>query len=422
MTSRGRALYVCTSTSGGRIYKVSSKGVVSLWFDVQNAMRSTGHTLSNYDKIHGGLRSVAFHPKFTQNGLFYTAVMEQKNWSRKPQYFSRSPQKASPGDSVVIEWQLNLKTGRPKPGSYRQVIRVEMPVYDHPIRGLLFEGNLLYIAHGDGSVGSDTSGGGQRNDGLGKILRINPLRSGGKPYSIPGSNPFVGKSRFKDEIYALGFRNPIHMCVSKYKSLGLIVVDVGRDNADEINLVEPGGNYGWARREGTFVNLRQGGLVTGVRPLPADDAKYGFIYPVVQVGHYGVKRGAKIIGQALTGSCPIENGSPLNNVMLYANFASNGELYYSNIWEMASAKTKGNPKTLTRANTYRPKIFFDHDNNPRTPPKRVGDLRDIIRFSRGGAGRADIRFGRGWRGEIYWSSKQNGNIYLITSSVPGAKV
>lgn len=420
MARFGTSLYVCTSTNG-HIFRVSKEGKVSLWFDVKRAMvKSTGRQMNTGSFIHGGLRSVAFHPSFRNSGLFYTAVMEDKP---RPgvnlPYFSRSSVRSVP-DSVVIEWKYDWKTQKVIDTSYRQVIRIEMPVYDHPIRALLFHNNLLFITHGDGSVQSASTGGGLKNDGLGKVLRINPLRQGGKPYTVPNSNPFVGNPKFKNEIFAIGFRNPMTICMSSHPAVGLIGVDVGRDNADEINLVKAGRNYGWSKREGTFVHKPQGGLGTGIGPLPDDDAKYGFTYPVVQVGHYGDVRGEKFVGQALTGSCPIENTSPLKNLILYADFAKTGNLFYSNIWDMVNAVTSGPPNKLTQATTYRPTILFDHDNNPKTPPKRVANLREIIRMEPGRSGedRSDIRFGQGYRGEIYWSSKQNGKIYIITNSIP----
>ena len=74
----------------------------------------------------------------------------------------------------------------------------------------------------------------------GKILR---LRDDGSP--APG-NPFEGKTRYKAEIYSLGHRN----------SLGLAFNPVTGDlwkpkrphGGDEINVIKPGGNYGWPKR------------------------------------------------------------------------------------------------------------------------------------------------------------------------------
>ena len=65
---------------------------------------------------------------------------------------------------------------------------------------------LLYLGTGDGGSGGDPDGNAQNpNVLLGKLLRIDPRKKGG--YSTPSSNPFAGGGG-KDEIYALGLRNP----------------------------------------------------------------------------------------------------------------------------------------------------------------------------------------------------------------------
>lgn len=416
ISRRGSDLYVCTGTSGGLIYKVSQNGKVFLFFEVDAAMRSArGREIDYTNSGHGGLRSVAFHPRFNKNGFFYTSVMEKRNdQASNYRYFSR-PDSPIGADSVVIEWKYIFKENRVLWSSYREVIRIGMPVYDHPIKQIAFKGPFLYIAHGDGSVQSATAGQGQSNDGLGKILRINPLQKNGKPYSVPLGNPFKWRGKYEDEIWAVGFRNPHNMCFSKNGQL--FVTDAGRDNIEEINIVRAGGNYAWSKREGPFVHKPSGGIIDGIGPLPKDDAKYGFIYPNVIVGHEGY-RGAGFVGQALAGSCPVENGSPLSGIMLYANFPTDGNLYYSSLWAMRKARVTGPPSQLTQAPTYKAKIFFDHDNNGNTPPIALDNLRDVIRQEPGfgGVDRADIRFGQGPNGEIYFSSKTVGRIYLITST------
>lgn len=57
-----------------------------------------------------------------------------------------------------------------------------------------FLGDLLYLGTGDGGSGGDPPNNAQNRESLlGKLLRIDPRPSGGRPYSIPASNPFVGK-------------------------------------------------------------------------------------------------------------------------------------------------------------------------------------------------------------------------------------
>lgn len=420
MTSRGTDLYVCANING-HIYKVTRTGAFSLWFDVAAAVKqATGREMDFTKFLHAGLRSVAFHPNFRRNRLIYTSFMEKRTTRRSFTYLSFPERTSVPADSVLAEWKVS-RSGVPIPTSYRQVLRMGVPVYDHTIRQIKFRGNLLYITHGDGSEMSRTAGGGQRNDALGKVLRIDPLKRGSRPYTVPSSNPFVGNATYLDEIYALGLRNPHNLCFSKRGEL--FVVDAGRDNVEEVNIIKAGGNYGWSEREGPFVHVEgEGGILTGIRPLPADDAKYGYIYPSAIVGHFG-ERGARFVFQALAGSCPIENGSMLNGLMLYANFPDTGDLYFSTLQGLRNARVTGPPSQLTQATTFRPQIFYDHDSNPGTPAKRVQNLREIVRFDDEleDVARVDLRFGQGSRGEIYWSSKQNGAIYLITNSVPGSR-
>lgn len=397
---------------------VTPAGQVSLFFNVAGAMAYMGAPMDFTNGQHGGLRSVAFHPNFNSNGLLYVSTMQKRTVDPSSlNYFSRPEGNLIPADSVVLEYHYSKNLQKVVATSMRVVIRFGMPVYDHPVKQIAFKGPYLYIGHGDGSVQSATTGGGQRNDGLGKILRIDPLKRGSKPYTVPSSNPFVGSTQWRNELFAVGFRNPHNMCFSKIGEL--FVTDAGRDNVEEINLVKAGGNYGWSKREGTFMHKASGGIFNGVEKLPWNDATFGFEYPVVQVEHVG-PIGAGFVGQALAGSCPVENGSAMSGTMLYTNFPTDGKLYYSFLGAMRAAITKGSPSQLTQATTYVAGILFDQDNNPSTPPIWLKDLREVVRREPGKwwTTRSDIRFGQGPTGEIYFSSKVTGWLYLITSTKP----
>lgn len=390
---------------------------VVLYLDVAAAIKRTGRVLSIFNKKHGGVRSIAFHPNFKKNKLMYISAMETRPKNTAGfKYISDVPNHI-PSDSVLLEFKENAKTKKPILSSYRNVFRVGMPVFDHTIRQIAFNGPNLYIAHGDGSVQSAIAGGGQKNDALGKILRINPLKKGKAPYTIPKDNPFVKKSSMKSEVWALGFRNPHHICFGKGGIL--YSADTGRSNVEEVNLVKKGKNYGWSKREGTFVHTG-GGLVSGVKNLPADDAKFKYEYPNAQVGHEGPFR-AGFIGQAIAGGCPVENGSPMSGRYYYADFPESGNLYFSTIAELKGAKTNGPPGKLKQARTRQAVIWFDHDNKASTKPKKFNNLGDAMRSQpgMGGEKRVDLRFGRGPKGELYWSSKKSGQVYIFTSSLKG---
>lgn len=403
-----KKLYVCTLT---KIYVVDSKGKHKVFLDVAAAVqKATGRKLSIDNKKHGGVRSIAFHPKFKGNRLFYISAMEDRPSQKTGfKYISDVPNHIG-ADSVLIEFKVS-KQGKPTVSSYRNVFRVGMPVFDHPIKQIAFHKKFLYIAHGDGSVQSAIAGGGQKNDALGKILRINPLKKGSKPYTVSKNNPFVRKQNMKDEVWALGFRNPHHICFGKDGTL--YAADAGRSNVEEINLVKKGKNYGWSDREGTFVHAG-GGLISGIRSLPRDDAKNKFEYPNAQVGHDGPFR-AGFIGQAIAGACPVENGSPLDGYYFYSDFPESGLLFYSSIEELKSAVTSGAPNKLSQARTGQATIMFEG--------KKYGSLGAVMRSENKykNKNRVDVRFGRGPKGELYWSSKTNGRIYQITSSLKGGK-
>lgn len=420
LTYYGRDLYVTTSTSGAYIYRVFPNGFSYLWANIQRVvLRDTGRNVNCETAQHGGLRGVAFPPDHDKTGLFYVSYMEDRpEYPGNFTYLSR-PEKEKPvvADSVVVEFKYDWTTNRIVKGSYRTVIRIGLTSKDHPIKQITFQGKFLLIGHGDGAVGSNPSPGGMNNDGLGKILRINPRKGwDGKPYRIPSSNPWVGKKQYMDELFAIGFRNPHNICYSRKN--GIFVADVGRDNIEEVNIVKKGGNYGWGEREGTFVNLYDGGTLTGIGPLPANDAKNGYIYPAVQVGHYQPEGGKIRWGLAIAGSCPIETDSDLYGLYFYANFGERGELFYSWVREMKTAVTSGSPEELTQATVYRARKMLFYKDGMDKPPVKVESLVELVNADGSKSRRVDARFGRGPRGEIYITSKVTGAIYQIRNTLP----
>jgi hypothetical protein len=87
---------------------------------------------------------------------------------------------------------------------------------------------------------------------LGKILRIDvnpPVGSG--PYVSPSSNPFYGAVPGRDEIFALGMRNPWRFSFDPLTGAQW-VGDVGQGAREEVDTpISSGGNYGWRVYEGT---------------------------------------------------------------------------------------------------------------------------------------------------------------------------
>ena len=106
---------------------------------------------------------------------------------------------------------------------------------------------FLYIDMGDGGSGGDPFNNGQNIDTLlGALLRIDI--NNGFPFTIPEDNSFVGIDG-ADEIYAYGLRNPWRFSFDRLNDR-LFLADVGQNRFEEVDIIEPGMNYGWNIKEG----------------------------------------------------------------------------------------------------------------------------------------------------------------------------
>ena len=158
------------------------------------------------------------------------------------------------GDTRVVEYAF--EGGRAVPASARLLLAVDQPYANHNGGHLAFgPGGFLYIAMGDGGSGGDPHGNAQRLDTLlGKILRIDPRPSSGRPYTVPADNPFVGRQGARGEIWAYGLRNPWRFSFDAATG-ALWIGDVGQGEREEVSAAAAdsrgGENYGWNRYEGT---------------------------------------------------------------------------------------------------------------------------------------------------------------------------
>jgi glucose/arabinose dehydrogenase len=207
-----------------------------------------------------GLLSLAFAPDYARSGLFYVYYTEKS------------------GTQSI--WEYHRATAdTANPGSARLVLRMQDPEPNHN-GGLMIFGSdrLMYVGTGDGGGGNDqhgARGNAQSLDSLlGKILRIDPRRSGNRPYTVPSSNPFVGRSGARPEIYSYGLRNPWRFSFDRTTG-DLSIGDVGQDQVEEVNFVRKGrgrgANFGWRPWEGRRRNFNE--------PAP------GAIFPVITHSH-----------------------------------------------------------------------------------------------------------------------------------------
>lgn len=121
---------------------------------------------------------------------------------------------------------------------------------------------LLFISLGDRG---DRPTGQNLSQHAGSIIRVND------DGSVPATNPFVGQSDVRPEIYSYGHRNVQGLSLDR-EANRLWAHEHGPQGGDELNLVEPGQNYGWPV-------ITYGGNYGSGSPIGEGTAKPGMVQP-----------------------------------------------------------------------------------------------------------------------------------------------
>ena len=183
----------------------------------------------------GGLLEVALHPRYAENNFIYLTYSKSTEKGHTTALArGRFDGKALTGvqDIFVADaWS----TGGPLHFGSRLVFGRD---------GTLF---MTVGERNDRTRAQDTT------HHAGKILR---LRDDG---TVPPDNPFVGRAGFRPEIYSYGHRNPQGIAV--HPATGQVwATEHGPQGGDELNLIQPGKNYGWP--VATFGREYSGDLIT----------------------------------------------------------------------------------------------------------------------------------------------------------------
>ncbi len=250
---RGDTRRLFVVEQGGRIRVVrDGRALPEPFLDISRQVTAGGEQ---------GLLGLAFAPDYARSRRFYVHFSDRD------------------GDNRVVEFRA-ASDDRADPDSGRLVIRAPGLEPNHNGGQLAFgPDGLLYIGLGDGGGGNDPHGerGNAQDLGslLGKVLRIDPRPSGGRPYGIPADNPFARRRGARPEIYAWGLRNPWRFSFDRATG-DLAIGDVGQDAVEEIDYVRRGrgrgANFGWRPYEGT-------------RRLTREPVRGRYVPPVLQLSH-----------------------------------------------------------------------------------------------------------------------------------------
>jgi glucose/arabinose dehydrogenase len=241
-----------THAQDTRLFVVEQAGVVRI---VDDGQLLADPYLDIRDRVNSaaferGLLSIAFHPDYQQNGRVYVNYTDLQ------------------GATVVSRFQVYPDNPNvADPSSEAIVIRIEQPYANHNGGQLQFgPDGYLYIGMGDGGSAGDPQNNGQNPSTLlGTLLRIDV--DGAEPYETPPDNPFLLSGGGREEIWAIGLRNPWRFSFDRNNS-DLYVADVGQSTWEEINYQAAGSmggqNYGWNSLEGAHCYLINGCQTAGM--------------------------------------------------------------------------------------------------------------------------------------------------------------
>jgi len=223
----------------GRMLVTEKDGALKL---VSGGTASTLVTVPVCTASEMGLLGVAVDPSFTgSSGSIYLYRSFGPDCTTSTNRFNQVVRVTMTNGSVNISSLSVLLTGIRTDGG------------NHDGGGLrIGPDGKLWVSVGDSGIGDMGNPGDSTNPYAqdlsslnGKILR---LELNGAPAA---GNPFIGTPGARGEIYAYGFRNPFRFGFDPTTGKAW-VGDVGQSTREEIDLIQPGGDYSWPYCEGTL--------------------------------------------------------------------------------------------------------------------------------------------------------------------------
>lgn len=198
-------------------------------------------TPETYAVQDGGYLDVAVDPDYEINGWIYLSYVEALPGHEAPEeqaLDSRGRPTNPPMNIVVIRGRINENN------EWIDEKVLFRPAEDtYTINGAHFGSRFLFDDEGHLFFSTGDRGQSEHAQDLsspnGKIHRIN------KDGSIPGDNPFVDEYDALPSIWSYGHRNPQGLAWDPNTGL-MWESEHGPVGGDEINIIEPGKNYGWA--------------------------------------------------------------------------------------------------------------------------------------------------------------------------------
>ena len=213
-----------TSLPDGRFLITEKEGVMRIVSKDGNVSEKINGIPKVNSDGQGGLLGLTLDPAFKINRMIYWAFSEN----------SAEGNLTAIAKGRLSDDEKNIENA--------EVIYRATPAYDGTLHyggRILFDktGNLI-ISTGERSDLETRPQAQQLNSALGKIIRIT------KDGKAAVGNPFIGKENIRPEIYSFGHRNVQGLALHPVTG-DLWESEFGPKGGDEINLIQPGKNYGW---------------------------------------------------------------------------------------------------------------------------------------------------------------------------------
>ncbi|MEO6097228.1 MAG: PQQ-dependent sugar dehydrogenase [Fibrobacteria bacterium] len=186
----------------------------------------------------------AFDPNFQENRFFYVLYNKYGNASdyHKGTTTSGADKWSNKAHLVVVDrWKMSADFNTMERDT---TILSANHGSGYGASSMVFgKDGMLYVATNSYSVNSWDS-----TTLMHKVLRIDVRQpEDGRMYTIPKDNPFynVTNPAVKKEIFSFGFRNT-YVLQADYLTGSIWGAEVGEGAWEEINIMKPGKNYGWA--------------------------------------------------------------------------------------------------------------------------------------------------------------------------------
>jgi glucose/arabinose dehydrogenase len=186
-----------------------------------------------------GYFDISLHPQFAKNGWIYLSYAEVLPGWAPTAADSAAPPTQVPSNTIIVRGKINKNNEwTDQQVIFRSAAELYSPRGEHYGSRFLWdkEGHLFFTLGERGVMANaqDLT----KNNGLGKIHRIND------DGSVPKDNPFVNTPGADPTVWSYGHRNPQGLAWDPLTGT-LWESEHGPNGGDEINIIQPGHNYGW---------------------------------------------------------------------------------------------------------------------------------------------------------------------------------